>query len=140
MTDKEYNTEKKRIKKYINKWGRPIGLGYWKISFGFERVDYHRSITDGKRMIDESVHAVCDANSNYLDATITFYLRNTIKSDDAELEETVVHELMHIFLSPMSTEKTIDEEERVATMLSRSFINIENEKPKKVGKKGNKGR
>lgn len=136
MTDKEYETEKKRIRKYIDQWARPIGLGYWKIDFVFERVNYQKSITDGKRMIDESVHAECDVRPNYLEATITFYLRNTIKVDKDELEETVVHELMHIFLSPMSTKDTMDPEEIVATTLSRGFIKIRNEKPKKVGKKG----
>lgn len=138
MTDAEYKKEKKRIQALAKKWIKPIGLGWWRINLAYARDDFHEEIRDNNSYTNNGVAASCSAEPNYLHATITFYLRVTKTMPDDELEEAFIHELMHIFLSPMSTDEKEDEEERVATTLARGFVWIMehySEKPKKVGKK-----
>lgn len=125
MTDKEYKIEVERIRKLIKKWRSPLGLGWWKVTFEYEREEPEE---DGKteyapRDVDGIWRnvAVTRCDPNYLLATITFYLIQTRKLSDDELEETFVHECMHIILSPMHTRRMAAQEELVATQLARAF-------------------
>lgn len=126
MTDKEYKREKQRIQKLIEKWVRPIGLGWWRIKFEYEREepDSREKTAYAPKVVGDYWRSVmvttCDPN--YLRASVVSYLTQTRNIDDEELEETFVHELMHIFLAPMSHEDHAAEEERVATLLARGFI------------------
>lgn len=132
MTDKEYNEQKRRIQKLATKWVGPLGLKWWKINISYHR---EKSETPTSYMPIKNGEYVCfmttTAEPNYLVARIDAYLSEIIDLNDDELEEAFVHELMHIFVSPMSTEikKKSGDEERVATTLSRAFrwVRQENE-------------
>lgn len=119
MTDKEYNEQRTRVRKLIKKWHQTLGLNWWRLKYEFKREKSEKDSDDDK---DWATTARCIASPNYLDATIIFYLPEIATMDDNELEETVLHEMMHVFLSPMSTKEKDDEEERVATTLARAFI------------------
>jgi len=62
------------------------------------------------------------ADYNYLQATIIAYLPQVKELTDDDLEETYLHECMHILLSPMKHKSLAKEEELVATQLARAFI------------------
>jgi hypothetical protein len=124
MTDKEYRIQKARIRKLIKKWVKPLGLGWWRVTF-----DYHReqppSNTDyaPKSVNGTWVSAMTTmADPYYLTATIDCYLNVLKDCKDDDLEEYFVHELMHVLLSPMHHKKKAAEEELVATKLAQAVI------------------
>lgn len=125
MNDKEYQIEKKRIQTLIKKWVKPIGLGWWNIRFEYERADKNSGDTTYAPMdiggyYETVMETRCDPY--YLNAAITVYCRVTKEMSDEDLELAFVHELMHVFLSPMHTKQTRKEEELVATKLAQGFI------------------
>ena len=104
---------KKLINKYLKWWVKWTGLGYHRIVPKF--VEHW----EGGLTCD----AMCDAKWQYLDHEITFNLTNMAKMTDEEIEITVVHELMHIFLNEMQSDSVdIDHEERVASSLQKAFM------------------
>lgn len=126
MTDKEYEAQKKRIRRLTKKWFHKLGLGWWKIDIEYSRVSsdpfektaYSPKLISGKWV---SVMAT-SADPWYRKALITCYLPEVSTLDDEELEETYLHELMHVFLSPMKNPKFAKEEEAVAQSLAKAFI------------------
>lgn len=93
MNDKEYNIQKKRVQKLINKWRRPIGMGWWRIEFAFTR----------ERNADEyNCVAMTESRWQYRYAAITFYLPAVADNDDDFLENIVVHEFSHVLISSMA--------------------------------------
>ena len=126
MTDKEYEFQKKRIRRLIKKWIKPIGLNWWKIDIEYDRgirddnsnPAYSPKVVKGKWVT--MMETNCDPY--YLKANIVCYLPDVARIEDEELEETFLHELMHIFLSPMKSKQKAKEEELVATKLAQAFI------------------
>lgn len=140
ITDKQKEDQKIRIKKLVDRWIRPIGLGWWKIDF-----DYNETITDGTLEDNFALFATCDVKWEYNTALISVNLSQIMCIDDEALELTFVHELMHIFLAEMrDIQKDQKHEERVATNLAQAFIwavnnvkkikekNVKHTKPKKL--------
>jgi hypothetical protein len=121
MTDKEYEKQKKRIQKLIRKWVKRLGLGWWKIDF-----NYHRELRNEPTNYNPNGEWNCPMATGsdfyYLTASVDVYLSVIKDVSDELLEECFLHEMMHIFLKPMSTGKTAKEEELVATKLARAFI------------------
>jgi len=127
MKDKDYKIQVKRIKSLIKKWVKPMGLGWWRIDFIYERqeaganlseADYSPKDIGGNWMCAMETRA----DPYYLTASVTCYLPTIQELDDEDLEEYFLHELMHIFLRPMHHAKTSKEEELVATKLAQAFI------------------
>ena len=101
------------ITKYLKWWVKWTGLGYQRILTKF--VDFW----EGGLTSD----AICSAHWEYMDHVITFNLTNMQIMTDEEIEITVVHELMHIFLNEMQSDSVdIDHEERVASSLQKAFM------------------
>jgi len=113
--------QSKQFSELVRKWKTKTWLGWWKVDIQYlSNKEYAKTEGYKKKHAKNSV-ATCHTHWNYLEA-------NIIVNDDAikrltndELEYTVVHELMHIFLNEMR-ETGIEHEERVATILARSFI------------------
>lgn len=93
MTDKEYEAEKKRVKKYVEKWQRTLGLGAHKIDITWER---------GTRREDDDVAIHCNNSWQYRLVAWNVYLPVTHSNDDRELEHIVVHELSHSLIAPLA--------------------------------------
>jgi len=119
MTDREYNEQKKRVRVYIKKWHHSLGLSWWRMKYSFMREQAERDNDDDK---DWKTCARCIASPDYLNAEIIFYLPEIIDMPEEELEETVLHEMMHVFVSPMSVKEKNNEEERTVTTLARALI------------------
>jgi len=125
MTDKEYRQQKQRVRKLIKKWVRPLGLNWWRIDFAYERINKHEgqptyAPMDVGGYFEVVMETRCDPY--YLKAHITVYLQVTQDLDDDDLEQSFLHELMHVFLSPMKTKQKAGEEELVATKLAQAFM------------------
>ena len=106
---------KKLINKYLKWWVKWTGLGFQRVNAKF--VDYWEG--------GMSADAICDSRWQYLESTLTFNLTNMQSQSDEQIEATVVHELMHIFLNEMRADEEtgrIEHEERVASMLQRAFM------------------
>lgn len=125
MTDREYLQQKKRVRLLMNKWVKPLGLRRWKIEFIYSREkrdDHQESSYRPPSKHGEWITAFATtADPYYLTATITAYFPALIDVDDTDLEEYFLHELMHVFLSPMHHHATRKEEELVATTLAQAF-------------------
>ena len=66
------------------------------------------------------IYAECTPHWQYENATITFYVPHTQGLSDYDLENVIVHELLHCILAEAEI-KYGKSEERVITHLSRAF-------------------
>jgi hypothetical protein len=107
----------KLIKKYMEWWRDKLGLDHYRIV-----VTYVLAWEGGL-----TCDALCDTKWQYLDAGIQFNVNKMKELSDRDIEETVVHELMHIFLNQMR-EEGVKNEERVATELQKAFMWVRDEK------------
>ena len=132
MTDKEYNLQKSRMRKLAKKWVKPLGLNWWRMEFIYHRESENsgepsayspKLNSSGQRWV---VTMSTSADPYYRKAMISVYIPEIIDLADDELEETFLHELMHVFLSPMKSQKYAKEEEFVAQSLAQAFIWIKN--------------
>jgi hypothetical protein len=126
MTDKQFREQKKRITKLIDKWERQLGLRWWTVSHEWAREHKEYSEHTSYEPINVKGNWECamcvTSDYYYKQATITFFLPVCADLKDAQLEQSFVHELMHIFLNPMKTKQKAKEEELVATMLASAMI------------------
>lgn len=104
---------KKIVRKQIKWWLHWLGLNYGRTDIRF--VEFIKDV-DGPDVVGK-----CDTDWRYHETTITFALHKMRNFDKERIEQTVVHELMHIFLNEMR-EDGIDHEERVATNLQKAFF------------------
>lgn len=102
--------QRKIVKDIFLWWRANTGLSFWNINVQF--ADY----LDGG-----CTAGSCAANWKYLNATLTFSDDAIKNMDRNELEELVVHEMMHMLLNEMREGK-IKHEERVATQLQKAFM------------------
>lgn len=121
MDDQEYARQKQRLLDLADKWIKPLGLGWWDISFEYARDDY---VAPENASSPDASLAKCAANWRYGHACITWNMPRVREIEDAELERCFVHELMHIFLSETreNGEDWLDHEERVASTLTKAFL------------------
>ena len=98
MTDKEYNVQKKRIEKYINKWQGPMGLKWFSIQSAYCRE--HR---DG---LECDICADTEVLWEYRKAVITYYIPKIETITDGQLEDVIVHELCHVLLGGLKRDDT----------------------------------
>lgn len=104
---------KKLINKYMKWWVKWTGLGFHTITTTY--VDFWDS--------DLNADAVCASHWQYLDHMITFNLTKCNPLTENQIEQTVVHELMHIFLNELQSDDVdINHEERVASSLQKAFM------------------
>ena len=123
MTDDEYETQKARIAPLIERWVKPLGLGWWKIDIAYRRERFDPK-GDGERFSEGEVLGKCWANWRYGEACITLSMPAVADLKDDELETAFLHELMHVFLN--ETREAGDDwlchEERVASTLTKAFL------------------
>lgn len=118
MNDREYAKQKKRIQALIERWVKPIGLGYWTINF-----EYSRERLGEAHVAEYDTLARTTSSWEYRHGLISFSMPNVMEIDDEELERAFVHELMHIFLNEMRDWTTDNNhEERVASELTSAML------------------
>ncbi len=112
-------TEKEqKFSNSIEKWCQKTWAGWWKIDVVFYGANEFLNKEEDAGIFTT---AICHTNWQYMEAKINVNsdVLEGLSNDD--IEYAAVHELMHVFLNEMRYEG-IDHEERVATMLARSFL------------------
>lgn len=113
MKKRSRKATRKLIKKLFMTWVKRTGAGWYHI-----KVD----IVDGQDLPDALMD--CAPSWMYMRATIRINLDEACKCTEEELEFSVVHELMHVFLDELNAKH--DHEERVATQLAHGMIFVRN--------------
>lgn len=121
MNDAEYEAQKARVTAFLDIWIAPLGLRWWKLTHVWKRTT--ESGTHGP------LQATCSAAWEYMDACIEWYLPTIATLADDALEDTVIHELMHVLVNEMSVANNQEaagdndaHEERVVTTLAKAAM------------------
>lgn len=96
MSDKEYNQLKKKINLILSKWVRPMGIGWYSVSYIWARD----KDGDTAARVDYSLWM-------YKKFSITFFMHTLNDLDDKTLEDSIVHELCHILLAPLANNMSL---------------------------------
>ena len=118
---------KKLARKYFKWWTHHLGLRYGSLSMCF--VDYISNSKAGLKYINPDQVGSCSTDWRYQETDITLAVNKLSELSKEDIEITIVHELMHVFLNEMR-EEGIDHEERVATNLQKAFMWVRNESRK----------
>lgn len=88
--------EQTRVKRRAKKWAKALGLdGWWRISYQFmEQVIGEDTEAQAKTVADWKLR----------EATVNFHLEETVVLDDEDLDNLVVHELVHLMIAPHRAE------------------------------------
>lgn len=121
MNDAKYKRTKKRLTKLVAKWKRRLRLEQWAIRTIFCRHSLAKSAG-----VSKSAVANCVADWRYLEAAVSFDMPSLAEMNREDLEQVVLHELVHVLVSEMrewqadntSTEGAMDHEERVVTHIT----------------------
>lgn len=108
-----------RVDVLFSKWTEILRLNAWSITiqYGDEELDESGECPSGWLAAMS-----CSVQWQYLVARIRVNLRACLEMDDADLENSVLHELAHVYLGEMQEIDTDGcHEERVASMLARSW-------------------
>jgi predicted SprT family Zn-dependent metalloprotease len=89
------NKAKKRVLQVVGEWVPIMGLEWYTINHQFNEA------TDSS---DEQTQATTNTTWYYREATMTWHLPKLALLEDDELENVVVHELVHILLDPIHPE------------------------------------
>lgn len=118
MTDAEAEQQKDRVKAISDRWLKTLGLGWWKVTFGWYR---------GAIPNHDGALGVCSTDWKYQHADISFDLTRVADQDDEELEKIVLHEFAHIFLNMIRpidgvTDEEMAREEFICNRLALSWL------------------
>lgn len=118
MTDEEFEIEKNRVGRAIDRWFEPMGFLMWQQV----QIAYHREPLTNDNGDVLGALADCNSKWEYLCAHLRFYLPGTARIDDDQLDYLVRHELLHALVDEMRPRKrTVEDrahEERVVTQLA----------------------
>lgn len=126
MDDAKYEAQRARIQVLADRWISAIGLGWWRITNSYDRTgeDFADSTTRSGGFRTGTA-ARCFPEWRYGFATILWNMPEVAEMDDELLENTFVHELMHIYLHELRGDEEgdhLDHEEHAATSLAKAFI------------------
>lgn len=118
MTDKAFKRQKKRVQKYLRHWKVMLGLGVWRIDVDWYdgRLPETRSLND-RDVVLADIHVSWE----YLKATMRVNVAAVAGLSDEQLEEVIIHELLHAVVNEMrnySADDGIYHEERVVSTLT----------------------
>jgi hypothetical protein len=141
LSRKEAGIQKRRVLSLVNRWKKIFLLGHWEIKIipenevrgDGDKSSYHPQDVNGYW---ECVMST-SSDPYYMQASIFAYLPIIKDLNDKRLEEALVHEFMHIYLSPMTHTKHKKEEELVATTLARTFVRLREGGDKKSRRSNN---
>ena len=115
MTDKEFRRVNRVIKRSINKWLITMGFRRWTVTHTL-----YRELKEG----EPDCTASCDAQWEYQNMWLKFYGPKCGSLAEKELEEVVVHELMHGLVNQMRewASDKMHHEEHVVTQLTQAIM------------------
>lgn len=98
MPENHYNQTIKTIQKLAPIWQTRLGLNHWDITHTYLETYYGEEHNE-----DHKVTATTNAQWQYMDANIKWYLPAAIQHNETTIEKILVHELVHVLLSPEQT-------------------------------------
>lgn len=116
MTDKQYAAQKKRVMQVWEKWFSDIGMGWWAVELEWSREREEDSWT---------TIAVTHANWQYRTGNVKFFLPTCADLSDDQLEEAVVHEMVHIMaegIHDLRDDQAREITEYTVTTIARALI------------------
>ena len=122
--DKHYNNIKRVMEKHVKRWGPMLGLDKWTIHVNWNWSN-KKDISSGHIVGGETY-----TSWPYLHAHLDFYLPDLAAYDTMDLEEIVVHELVHVITAEgfQNDGACTPNQERVVTELARSFLRVDRSK------------
>lgn len=123
MTDNKFKTQ---IQKYLTKWRRKLRLEDWRIRFVIVPENY--ATRHGE---SGCVYGSTEVQTELKCAVIKIAQPGTDRTAEAELEATVVHELLHLYfdLYPWGEDSTRDRiMEQTVDCLAICLIKVDNPK------------
>ena len=116
MTDAEFEAQKERVRPLIPKWAAALGLHEFEIKTVYER--------ECDKECPSHIMSV-DHNSSYLWATVHVWTPQLLDMSDEDVEETVVHEMVHVFFGMMLRGNGHREDaERCTVRLARALMRL----------------
>lgn len=117
MNDKEYEKLKAKTNKFLDKWLTMLGLRGWDINFYWNREL-------GDKIDDNfSIEAATATQYPYKTANVNFFLPSLQGKSNKDIENIVLHELIHILTDEMKDhDKDHNHCERVVTDLTNAFL------------------
>lgn len=103
-------------------WQVRLGLAHWEIQHIF-LDEFDGDDPNGNL----KVTAYTEVRWNYEQAEIRWYLPSAARATDSEIERVVVHELVHVLLSPEQADipdKHAEKMELSTERVTRAFLNI----------------
>jgi len=130
MKKKDFLIQRKKVIQFYKKWKPLLKLDNWSIRFDFreEKEDTGIEYQKGEfRTINGAYELVMKTTCDpyYLQTVIDVYCPVLVNYTDDEIEESLIHELMHVMVSPLSPNKKTMVEESVVTLLARSLMNVD---------------
>lgn len=116
MTDKQYREQKARVEKIWDEWYDILAMWWWRIDRTWDRAREENNY---------DCIAKTSSNWQYRTAHITFYLPTALDLDDSHLEESIVHEFVHVLLAPiqdMRDDQAREITEHTVTTVARTLI------------------
>jgi hypothetical protein len=111
------------LSQLMDEWIKTLGLDYWSIETSYLARKCEHS---------ENTRAEVSCSWEYRNAVVTFYLGASVEDSPDEREYSLVHELCHCLVNPMSrgANKTHHRknEESVVTDLACAFIRLKRSK------------
>lgn len=116
MTDKQYTAQKKRVMKFWDKYFDSIGMGWWAVEVNWSREREENS---------PDTVGLTTASWEYRTGNVTFFLPKCAEINDDQLEEAVVHEMVHIIaegIHDLRDDQAREITEYSVTSLARAIV------------------
>lgn len=111
MDDKEFEKQRERVLAIFNSWRDLLSLNSHRFSISYDRNNDN----------DKTTVARVWANWEYMTHHVKFYMPQVLEiEEDDQLEELVVHELVHVLLDPLS--KQLKEDGDEAKLAINEFV------------------
>lgn len=118
MKKKNREAQIQRVRNLIERWGAPLGLRWWsEITWCYHDGDD----SSWQRDNGQVVVMITNARWEYLWAVVDVNLAAVAERTDDQLEQDVLHELMHILLAEYKECHGLHHLERTCTRLAQAF-------------------
>ena len=125
MKPAEYRKQKKRVQRSIDRWHTVLGLKWWKVDYVWydSQKQFAKGLADPTYAHDVAARTWTDWR--YRSATISFSVPKVATMTDDEVENMVIHEMVHVLVGSLSArgnkEHVADHAEFVTTSLAHAF-------------------
>lgn len=113
MTDQEYEEQKARIQAIVDRWRSVVGLNDWTLKLVYHRERY----TEAPARLGSN-----ECLWQYMESNVNFYLPACAERDDEQLEEDVVHELVHCITDSIDRIWTVDDDRTLHVEFVTSLV------------------